>query len=540
MTQQRPGSEAHQATASAERDEPAAEPDPPWRRLHRDSLKATALFMAGFSALAGVPTATGIAAGTSWGVALAWTLPGAALLIGGVTAYDALRIKVTRYRVTDSRLEMVTGILFTRRRSLARERIRSVDLNANPLLRVFGLVSVKVGTGESGSGSGSSTERTLVLDPVGRAEGDRLRAELLRRSRADDAAAGEATAGDQRLATWKVSWLRFAPLSFLTPMLAAILVGVVFQVSDWFGRGGLPVEIVIDLMERFGPGRVLVTGLVAFVVAGALGSLAFQAEAWWNHRLDREPGGTLRVRRGLLVARSLSLEEERIRGVEIVEPLGARLAGAARLDVVAIGLKTNEAGSDLTTLVPAAPRAVAFAAAQAVRGPLDTRLVAHPRAARTRRLRWAGLVSLALAAAAGLPPLLWSVPTFWAAVTVIVALGLAAGGGWLALDAYASLGHAIDRTHLVARRGSVRRATVCLDRSGIIGWRISQSPFQRRLGLSTLTATTAAGRGHYAAIDADKHEILDFADAAVPGLLAPFLLRHPRPRPQPHPRPQPR
>ncbi|MEO3927625.1 PH domain-containing protein [Micromonosporaceae bacterium B7E4] len=78
---------------------------------------------------------------------------------------------------------------------------------------------------------------------------------------------------------------------------------------------------------------------------------------------------------------------------------------------------------------------------------------------------------------------------------------------------------------MVARRGSIRRSTVHLDRSGIIGWRIRQSLFQRRLGLITLDATTAAGRGHYSIVDADPYEILDVADAAVPGLLRPFLER---------------
>lgn len=301
---------------------------------------------------------------------------------------------------------------------------------------------------------------------------------------------------EQRLATWEPSWVRYAPLSFLTPALASFLVGGVFQVSGWFGRGGLPVEIVADLVDRFGPWWVFGVGAVTFVV-GAIGSLALQAEAFGKHRLDREPGGTLRVRRGLLIARSLSLEEQRLRGIEIVEPLGIRSANAARLDVVAIGLKPDQAGSDLTTLVPAAPREVVLAAAAAVIGPVGgAELVGHPGVARTRRLRWAGAAVLALAVVVALVHLLWPVLVFWSTVVVIVAVLLAVGAGWWAVDAYAALGHALVRDRLVARRGSIRRSTVHLDRAGIIGWRISQSLFQRRLGLMTLDATTAAGRGH--------------------------------------------
>jgi putative membrane protein len=93
----------------------------------------------------------------------------------------------------------------------------------------------------------------------------------------------------------------------------------------------------------------------------------------------------------------------------------------------------------------------------------------------------------------------------------------------LALDAYRGLGHALAGGYLVARSGTVRRSTVALQRGGVIGWTLKQSYVQRRAGLLTLTATTAAGAGAYAVHDADESEGLRFAAAAVPGLLEPFL-----------------
>lgn len=501
--------------------EPPLDPESetPWLRLHRDGLKVTALFMVGAVAAFGVPTAIGLSS-VSWLLALGLIVPAAAVAVGAVVAMEAIRLRVTRYRVTDSRVELISGILFKRRRSFTLERIRSVDLAANPLERMFGLTKVKVGTGETGSGTGSANEQTLTLDCVDRAEADRLRAELLRRSAVETGPDGE-----QRLATWEPGWLKYAPLSFLTPMLAGAAVGAVFQVADWFGEGGLPVRIVRDLLEEHGPWPVLVIGLVALLLIGAIASLVLQGEAWWRHRLDREPGGTLRVRRGLMVARSLSLEEERIRGIEIVEPLGVRTAGAGRLDVVAIGLKTDQEGSDLSTLVPAAPIEQTTAAAEAVIGPVATDLTAHPKAALRRRVRWAVLTVLALAGASITAHLLWSLPALLSAGVVLAAVLGSAFGLWTAVDSYPSLGHGRNRGYLVSRRGSVRRATVHLDQSGIIGWRLTQSVFQKRMGLMTLDATTAAGKGHYAVYDADEHEILDFADDAVPELLRPFLIR---------------
>ena len=65
----------------------------------------------------------------------------------------------------------------------------------------------------------------------------------------------------------------------------------------------------------------------------------------------------------------------------------------------------------------------------------------------------------------------------------------------LALDAYRNLGHALSGRYLVTRSGTLRRSTAALERAGVIGWTVKQSYFQRRAGLLTLTATTAAGRG---------------------------------------------
>ena len=93
------------------------------------------------------------------------------------------------------------------------------------------------------------------------------------------------------------------------------------------------------------------------------------------------------------------------------------------------------------------------------------------------------------------------------------------------LDAYRGLGHAISGRYLVTRSGTLRRSTAALERAGVIGWTVKQSYFQRRAGLLTITATTAAGGGAYTAYDTDATEGLAFAAEAVPGLLEPFLER---------------
>jgi putative membrane protein len=75
----------------------------------------------------------------------------------------------------------------------------------------------------------------------------------------------------------------------------------------------------------------------------------------------------------------------------------------------------------------------------------------------------------------------------------------------------------------VTRAGSLVRRRSMLACDGIIGWNLRQSFFQRRAGLATLVATTAAGRQGYAVLDIPLEEAVRLADRALPDLLAPLL-----------------
>ncbi|MFE3123373.1 PH domain-containing protein [Streptomyces hydrogenans] len=498
-----------------------AGPEGEWRRLDPRTLLVTAAVFCGVAAGAGVPIAAGLAGGRPLWQAVAWVLAGAVLLVGGGTAADWVRCRRTRYRVGPDRVDLHTGLLLLKRRSLARDRIRTVDLTANPLQRVPGLVKVRIGTGESTGGG----ESTLELELVTRAEGERLRRELLARP----AATGADPAHDGTLAVLDPRWIRYAPVSFVAPALGGAAAGAVLQVSEWFGAQAEVIDWIGDRFQEVSLPWMIVDLLLLATAAGAVGALGLWIEMWWNHRLEREPGGTLRVRRGLFTARSVTLEERRLRGVELVEPLGVRLLGAARVDAVATGLAEDddEKHTDLKTLLPAAPRAVADrVAAEVLREtepPTSAPLTAHPRAARARRLRWAlAAVLLPAAVLALLGALLTPVLLYAAAGWTVVLAPLAV---LLARDAYRSLGHTVSGGYLVTRSGSVRRATVALQRTGIIGWTVKQSYLQRRAGILTLTATTAAGEGAYDVLDAGEDQGLALADEAVPGLLTPFLVR---------------
>ena len=443
------------------------------------------------------------------------------LVLGG-----GVRWRTTRYRITDERVELHSGWLRRQRRSVPRDRIRTVDLTAKLLHRVFGLSVVHVG-----AASGGVTENQgLALDAVSTGEADRLRHELLGRTRTPvpHTPVAPAPTPVEELARLHWSWLRFAPLTFSSVAGVGAIGAAVFNLFGDLGVDPRDIDAVDDAAARLAGAPlwvgVLVVGLVLLVVAVA-GAMLLFAERWYGYRLTREPSpegaGTLRVRRGLLTRRSLSVAESRMRGAEVVEPLLLRAGRGAQTRALSTGLSRDAQGG---ALLPPAPHTEAHRVASAAlrEHPAEITLAAlrpHPRAALQRRLtRALGPAALLVAGAFllghAVPPVSWLGP---ASLVLLPAAAL------VALDRFRNLGHQLTARYLVTRRGSIQRRTVALQRAGVIGWTFRQSVFQRRAGVATVEAITAAGVGGYEVLDVAASDGVALADAAVPGLLTPIL-----------------
>lgn len=481
-------------------------------------------------------------------------IAGAAVVVA--VAVGVVRWRTTRYRITDERVELHSGLLNRQRRSVPRDRIRTVDLTAPLLHRLVGLSVVKVGSGQSGSDAG------LDLDAVTTDEAERLRRELLARpapargpaavaggtgadrarvegdgadgNGADgDAAAGDGTAGPAdhvgpagaELDRIRWSSLRFAPLTVSSLAAIGALAGAGWNVLNETGLDPRSLPGADAVAGELSAAPVWATVLVAvglLLLVMVAGSIVLFVERWWDYRLSREPDGTLRVRRGLLTKRSLSVSEQRLRGVTVSEPLLVRaLGGGAQAGALTVGLAGEDKDSGGGALGPPVRRAHAHAvAATAARatGPVtDGPLRAHPARARTRRLVRAVVPALVPAALLGV--FAWFDGTVWPVVVGGVLVLLAVP---LALDRYRALGHRLDERYLVARHGSLLRTTTALRRDGVIGWRVRQSLFQRRAGVLTLEATTAAGGGAVQVLDLDPADAVALMAAVTPDAVAPF------------------
>jgi putative membrane protein len=478
-------------------------------------------------------------AGTVNGNGEWWSLAAA----GALVLLGVARWFTTTYRVTDDLVQVRRGVFSRRLLTVPRDRVRTVDITAHVLHRVLGLARVSVGTGLT-----DQKKDQLRLDALDARQAELLRVRLLDRSpvaatgaaptgqetagpgggtagTASGAEVGAGRGGEVELARLRGAWVRFGPFSLSGLVTIGIVVGLVSRVTSnahiRLDRVGA-VREGVSVVERASLWLVAVLVVLAVVVLVAVLSTAGYLLAFWNFRLVRQPGGTLHVTRGLITTRATTLEERRLRGVEYNEPLLLRMVRGARCIAIATGLRVGrgaERGGSL--LLPPAPRAVAAEVAADVLGtaaPVGAELTGHGAAARRRRFSRAllgvapvVLVLVLLWALAGWPAWLWQLSL----VLVVLAVAVAA-------DRSRALGHAVVDGVLVARLGSLVRRRSMIRQDGIIGWNLRRSFFQRRSGLVTLTATTAAGTQRYRVLDVAAAEAVRVVDGCSPGLLDPF------------------
>jgi putative membrane protein len=437
-----------------------------------------------------------------------WQLLGVAIPV----ALGVMRYLTTSFRISGGRIELKHGLVNRHVLSAPVDRVRTVDLTSSPIHRLLGLTKVRIGTGTAST----SDEDRVDLDglPLDRARA--LRVELLQRSTEDDEAAA-AVSPDTAVVTFDPAWLRYAPLTGSGVVIGAAALGAGSQLLQTVG-----------FWERFNPDSVDVPGLplavlipllvIALVVVVSLLSIGGYAVTNWGFRLTRDrAAATWHLTRGLITTRETTIDDDRLAGVNITDPVGLRLGRGARLSAIVTGLGRGQQGSSV--LVPPAPRHVVERVAAEVldsEEPLSAELVPHgPRAARrrwTRALTPALVPALACVVAVALdaPRLL---------LLGLLTLPIAAALAW---DRAGSLGHALVDGYLVSSSGSLVRRRRILEVDHIIGWNYRATWFQRRAGLTTLVATTAGGNQAVEVLDVPEDEAVRLSHAALPELVGQF------------------
>ena len=301
-------------------------PTTPWRRLSTRMLLVHPVqeFVRALPWLFGL-----LIAGSSSGNGGPWGLIG----LASRSPPASLRWFTTRYRITPEQVQLRSGLLRRRLRAVARDRVRTVDVTANPLHRVLGLDARH---GRNRPLGPRRRRRPAARRARRRARRPALRDELLhrragrgRRRRRGGARRGARGRARARPAATR-RWIAYGPftLSGLVTRRAAREL----RAQRVQRRARRPARHrpaarrrrrARRLAARRRPSR---RSSSRCSLAVALCSTAGYVLAFWGFRLTRRPGGTLHVTRGLLTTRATTIEERRLRGVELSEPLLLRAA----------------------------------------------------------------------------------------------------------------------------------------------------------------------------------------------------------------------
>ncbi len=414
----------------------------------------------------------------------------------------------TRYRITETQFQLRRSFISRKVLTAPLDRVRSVDLESSPIHRILRLSKVSIGTGVDSS--------RIDLDALTTTQAAQLQEFLLARKQAptahdapsathdsggmpsaaevDDVTSAHETTGSQdetELARINWSWLKFAPFSLASLVVVAVVGGFGGQfigdisIDEQFSA----VEGGWDWLVSQALVVLVIVGAIAVIVGWLLLSTLSYVLTWWNLRLTRMSGGTLRLMRGLFTTKTTTVEESKVRGVVMTEPALLRFVKGAELSTLSTGV--GDGGN--TQVLPPCPREVAISVGHSVleeEGPLTQVLAQHGPWARRRchvRAQW-GTVFWAVAASVA--TYFFDLPLWLPAVVFAVWAGLAVA---LAEASYRHLGHGLTDQHVMSAHGTLGVTREVLERSGVIGWVIQQSFFQRRRGLATLIATTAAG-----------------------------------------------
>lgn len=404
------------------------------------------------------------------------------LFVGGV--YGAVSWLRTTFWIEADELRVDTGVLSRQSRRIRIDRLQGVDIVQPFVARILGLAELRMDVA-----GGNAREGSLAYLPL--AEARRLKDLLLARRDelgASGRGAAQTQAGPVEARPGAVQaepgHAAVGQEQVVTPSQVAVRPAA-------YERPIAKVDISTLLLSILLSGEtvtlVLVTAgmLVAFTVSGewlglpailpvllGFGVAMFRRFSMnYGFTVSETPAG-MQVRRGLFDLSSQTIALERVQGVVVSEPLFWRALGWARLDVSIAGYGTGvDDGPAPSTVLPVGDRRTVLRLARHVLRGLDHETV--PQRPVPSRARWVAPV------------------------------------------AYRFLRVGADERLVVSREGWLTRRTHAAPQARVQSVRITQGPWQRRLGLADVHTDSPPGPTTVRARHRDAAEARRFFDMEV-------------------------
>ena len=452
-----------------------------------------------------------------------WLIAG---LIGFSGFLSVARYLSFHYGVQRDRLVICSGILERQTRTIPIDKIQNINLKRNVLHRVFNVVDVRVETAVAGE-----TEADINVLSV--ADAEKLRRQLLPdAARRDVAAEPPAEATEPPMArackdavagaadadadiddkdstnTWRCTLgdlLLLGATENRAGVIVAFFMGLLYTFRDVGNLMQQLAQPTQQFLERLlgeswmTAAAVIFVGLFVLIIAGWVVSMIYTVARYYGFTL-RQRDGRLRRHYGLFTQVETVVLPRRIQALRIQSPWPRRLLGYVSVFADTAGSATDRddagASSQLCPLLRKRDlgRFCRVAFPQFDFDTIDWQPVS--RLTFRRGLVRAALVVLFLVALLlygdqrianwrGQAPV--GLQLLWIALPGLL---LAA---WWAWRRYRALAYALSGDFILARAGIWTRRIWIVPQSKIQSVALSQSPFQRRLALATLTIDTAAG-----------------------------------------------
>jgi putative membrane protein len=415
--------------------------------------------------------------GSNGGSALVSTL--AFVLLGAVAVgvWELAYVRRYEYTITPDTFDIQSGVISRREREIPFERIQNVDIAQNVVQKPLGIAEVRLETA-----GGGDTEARLRY--VTRGEATRLQ-ELVS-DRKQEGTERDPGATDDilfELDREELTILGVTSANFRLFALVVVGLSVLGPSAAQQTEAASPRASVLLLL---GP-ALAVAGLVALWLLSGLQAVL----RYYGFRLLRH-ADELRYERGLLQRYNGTIPLSKVQTVMVRENVLARALGYASLVVETAGYAPGQGSDSVESAVPIAKRGRVFELANTIEDVGDVSFTRPPKRARTRYVARYSIVVVAVVAVLGLYDLVsGNLPVWYLAATLWVLVPPAAHLKWT------HLGYYCDDRHVVTRSGFWTRRTTIVPYYRVQTVSESQTVFQRRRNLGTLTVDTATSGGFW-------------------------------------------
>lgn len=410
------------------------------------------------------------------------------LMIGGFLALIGLFSLIgpilhffsTRFYIENDALVINSGFVWRKRRTIPLARIQNVNVERTIWHRILGAASVKIETAAGAKSEGDLAALALV-------DANKLQGVLLQRH------------GDSLP---PVEEVKPAPIYALTTkqvLLAGMLgnrvmyiLAGVFSVFQ-FDRADKLFRPALQFIERLSPVAAIFASAIAFfvlVVVGWLVSIVMSATRFYGFRIDKHERGLL-LSHGLITQFRAIVPVGRVQSVRIVEPILFRMYGYCEMYADTAGTFDKKDVGAANKICPLLPEGEASRIGQHLLPAFEFERLQWRQVSRRTVARHAVRYFVQLASLAAWPLGHWlGWHAFWFAIPLAIYCWI------LGLFYYHYVGYSFTNDLLVARSGVFRKQAVIIPFDRIQHYAINSSIFQRWLGLTTVSVSSAASGGH--------------------------------------------